>query len=309
VPVRAGSWEEEGKDFSDLQATYAQASAEEITRQMRQLPTLAESERSKALVYLKGRYDSEILAVDQKVDGLLRALAAHEYDDANTIVVILADHGEEFLDHGGMLHSHTLRDELLRIPLILRGPGIPAGARIPDQVSLLDVTVTLLERAGVDTSGLVGQSLEPLFHSDLLTTSDEQRTASHGANHRLSLATLGTRYIAVRSDAEKLIVAYEPYDLAPLSWLPWKSLGEMTQVAIHRRSRPDVGYWNLEEDPGEKTNRLLQSKARARILYDALMETRRREPVRHVENTGSEKSAFGLLPEDRERLRKLGYVE
>jgi hypothetical protein len=91
--------------------------------------------------------------------------------------------------------------------------------------------------------------------------------------------------------------------------LPRKSLGEMTQVAIHRRSRPDVGYWNLEEDPGETTNRLLQSKARARILYEALMETRRREPVRHVENTGSEKSASGLLPEERERLRKLGYVE
>lgn len=67
-------------------------------------------------------YDAEVAFVDAQVGRLLDGLraAGHERD---TLVVLTADHGEEFLDHGGVEHGHTLHEELLHVPLILSWPG------------------------------------------------------------------------------------------------------------------------------------------------------------------------------------------
>ena len=46
-----------------------------------------------------------------------------------TLVVVTSDHGEEFMEHGGVLHGRTHYEELMRVPLILRGPGVPQGVR------------------------------------------------------------------------------------------------------------------------------------------------------------------------------------
>ena len=63
---------------------------------------------------------------------------------ADTLLVITSDHGEEFLEHGGVLHGRTHYQEVLHIPMILRGPSIPAGERIRTPVSLVDLVPTLL---------------------------------------------------------------------------------------------------------------------------------------------------------------------
>jgi arylsulfatase A-like enzyme len=72
-------------------------------------------------------------------------------DDA--ILVILSDHGEDLWDHSEIRspgHGHSLYEELIRIPLVVRAPGIvPAGARIGTPVSLLDIAPTLLALAGL----------------------------------------------------------------------------------------------------------------------------------------------------------------
>jgi arylsulfatase A-like enzyme len=67
----------------------------------------------------------------------------------DTLVVITSDHGEEFLEHGGVLHGGTQFDEVLRVPLILRGPGIPADTRLAEPVSVVDVLPTVLARLGL----------------------------------------------------------------------------------------------------------------------------------------------------------------
>ena len=73
--------------------------------------------------------------------------------------MILSDHGEEFHEHGYYQHGGALFEETLRIPLILIGPGIPAG-RITSQVSLIDVLPTVLDYVGEDPPpGLDGVSL------------------------------------------------------------------------------------------------------------------------------------------------------
>lgn len=63
--------------------------------------------------------------------------------DRNTLVVFTSDHGEELFDHGCLAHGHTLHRELVRIPLIVAGPGVPAGVRVKQPVSNRHLAPTL----------------------------------------------------------------------------------------------------------------------------------------------------------------------
>jgi choline-sulfatase len=99
--------------------------------------------------YLRDLYDGEVSYHDHYL-GLfierLKKLGA--YDD--TLFVITADHGEEFDEHGSWGHGHSVYQELLWIPYIVRLPGvIPAGKRIPQAVSTLSIFPTVLEAAGL----------------------------------------------------------------------------------------------------------------------------------------------------------------
>ncbi len=92
-------------------------------------------------------YDGGILYTDDQLTHLFRLF--RELDLArDTLVVFFSDHGEEFWDHTSVIHSHALYRELLHIPLIISGPGIPA-TRVGEIVSLLDLSPTLLEWLGV----------------------------------------------------------------------------------------------------------------------------------------------------------------
>lgn len=86
------------------------------------------------------RYDSEIAYVDAAVGRLLAYVRAQR---PNTVVVLAADHGEEFDEHGGRYHGSTLYEEQLHIPLLVAVPGVEP-ATIANQVQLVDVTPTLL---------------------------------------------------------------------------------------------------------------------------------------------------------------------
>jgi len=114
--------------------------------------------------YLKSIYDEEILAMDELIGRILDKL--QQLDLAkNTMVIFASDHGEEFWEHGGFEHGHTLYHELLKVPLIIKLPGIlPAGKIVGNQVSLLDVMPTVLELLGIKyDASLAGKSLLPLI--------------------------------------------------------------------------------------------------------------------------------------------------
>ena len=68
------------------------------------------------------------------------------WDD--TMIVITADHGEEFQEHGGWWHGTTLYEEQIRVPLIVRAPGL-APRRVSAPVQTIDIAPTLLSMAGV----------------------------------------------------------------------------------------------------------------------------------------------------------------
>lgn len=88
-------------------------------------------------------YDGEVRFTDLHVGRVLARLQELGLAE-NTLVIFFSDHGEEFLDHGGLRHGHALWRELLRIPLIIRAPGI-APRRVPDLVRTVDVLPTVLD--------------------------------------------------------------------------------------------------------------------------------------------------------------------
>jgi arylsulfatase A-like enzyme len=92
------------------------------------------------------RYDSEIRHVDAQLERLIREFEARV--SRQVIVVISADHGEEFHEHGGVYHGSSLYDEQVRIPLIVRAPGL-SPRRVAAPVASIDIAPTLLEWVGL----------------------------------------------------------------------------------------------------------------------------------------------------------------
>ncbi len=126
------------------------------------LPTLREArlKDEEDRQYVRDRYDNNVRYVTDQVQRLVARL------DDNDIVLLYSDHGEEFWDHGGLEHGHSTYDELLRVPVVLRAPGVTPG-RIQTPVSLLDLTPTILDLVGLDAGQpLDGTSLVPLANGD-----------------------------------------------------------------------------------------------------------------------------------------------
>lgn len=96
---------------------------------------------------LATQYRGAVAYADDELGRLLQALAA-KLDLDRTILVATSDHGEAFFEHRLVGHRHWPHEELIRVPLIIRGPGIPAGARQSDPASLEDVTPTLMAATG-----------------------------------------------------------------------------------------------------------------------------------------------------------------
>lgn len=110
----------------------------------------------------KQRYVREIVAVDRELRRLLRHLDTSGLAE-RTLLVVSADHGEAFGEHGVNNHATIVYEEVARIPLLVRGPGVVAR-RIDEPVTLLDITPTLLDVFGLPTPGpFMGQSLAPLL--------------------------------------------------------------------------------------------------------------------------------------------------
>jgi hypothetical protein len=98
---------------------------------------------------LERLYDAEVAEVDAAVGALAAALEGGGRWE-RTLVCLTADHGEEFWDHGGYEHGHTLHAELLNVPWIVVGAGVTEGALDLSVASHVDIVPTLLERMELD---------------------------------------------------------------------------------------------------------------------------------------------------------------
>ncbi|MEZ4335929.1 MAG: sulfatase [Sandaracinaceae bacterium] len=110
---------------------------------------------------LEALHDGEISYHDHHFGEFLARLERLGVSD-DTLIIVTADHGEEFQEHGSYGHGHSIFQELIGVPLMVRMPGGPAGRRVSHTVSTMNVAQTALDFAGVE--GLAraeGRSLVP----------------------------------------------------------------------------------------------------------------------------------------------------
>ncbi len=160
-------------------------------------------------------YEGEVRYVDAEIDRLLARL--DELGRAqDTIVVVASDHGEALGEHGlWFAHDYTLYDELLHVALMMRGPGVPVGAR-DDLVSLLDVAPTVCRLARLPCGA---DDEAPFDGRDLFAAARGGRTLFAAATPmrgrgtaypRLEVPGIEGRWTMAEDDAHKFVHAPTP---------------------------------------------------------------------------------------------------
>jgi arylsulfatase A-like enzyme len=228
------------------------------------LSTIAGDLDDERLNYLRALYDSEIRAVDE----YLREVFDSVPRARDALVVFVADHGEEFLEHGGVLHGKTLFEEAIRVPLIVRFPdGRLAGTVHEGPVSIVDILPTIAESAGIPLPpGLAGASL----------------FGPHGLRD---------------PGGSRPVVAELVRGAGIRAWIGkrWKYVAEAGNPAIG-------SLYDLERDPGEIHDLAGQEAERAGRLGRELADFARR----NTRSASPEQTE--MTPEQAEALRTLGYI-
>ncbi len=113
--------------------------------------------------YIKSLYIAEVESVDERIGYIIKALKHRGLLD-NTIIVFTSDHGELFGEHGLLGHGQIHCEELLHVPLIFAGPGIPKSKREKNVISNLDLMPTLKDLLGIEyDNDMMGKSYSALF--------------------------------------------------------------------------------------------------------------------------------------------------
>ncbi len=239
------------------------------------------------LAHFQALYDAEIAATDRALAGFVDWLEQHALL-ARTHLIITADHGEEFLEHGGTGHSRKIYEETTRVPLLWLGPGVPRGRRIGELAGLIDVLPTLvdlLELPAPSGAGFQGRSLRPLWEAN-----------PHPPwRHALFLEGIGDRG-KVRRLTRALVTGTH------------KVLGR--DCPIGERHCRTLEVLDLTADPAEQHHRRLPSDPSRWSAADrALVEMFRQEMTRALRQGPPEVVPAAELPAaDRARLEALGYL-
>jgi len=114
------------------------------------------------LEHVLGLYAAEIRFTDAILAEILADLEERGLL-ANTLVIVTADHGEEFFEHGGKGHNKTLFDEVLKVPLIVAWPGQLEPRVVAEQVQIIDLFPTITGAVGLERPLVQGRDLGPLL--------------------------------------------------------------------------------------------------------------------------------------------------
>lgn len=163
---------------------------------------------------LISQYDASIAYTDALVERILKAMEERDLLE-NTLVIVTADHGEEFYEHGNWQHGRQMYDEVIRVPLVFHFPSRLRPERRADPAMLVDVFPTVTAFAGVDAGA--GALLDG---HDLFADSDGERPVFsecyrfEGAEYMARMVLLdGRKMIQTRDDAFGA-ERFELYDLA-----------------------------------------------------------------------------------------------
>jgi arylsulfatase A-like enzyme len=234
-------------------------------------------------------YDGAILYTDDNLGRVLQTVEQLGLT-GSTLVAVTGDHGEAFGEHGlSFTHDFTLYDEVLRVPLVVRGPGVRAKNAIEQQVRLMDIAPTLLELAGVEGfSAIEARSLGPLLRGGTLPYVEAFAESAPARpqfpeQDRIYLSGIRGKWRMVRNDRWKLI-------------------------QIPREGGDVYELYNLIDDPGETQNLYPELAGEAAKLEPFLEAWLENDPLRESESSG-ETGEEELDPAALEQLKALGYVQ
>jgi arylsulfatase A-like enzyme len=217
---------------------------------------------------LIAQYDGDVAYGDREFGRFIRELKARGlYERA--LIVFLADHGEEFLDHGKWLHGRSVFDELIRIPLIVKFPGRrDAGRRIAQQVQEVDVLPTVLHELGL-----------PVPAPPVIAGHPLQAVVKGGAPEPPAVAEISHRgFVAhgMRTRRDKYVQRFSPEE--------------------------DELYFDLTRDRKEEVNRLGEARERVSLLKAGVEAAMVTDPFRrHLRLLGG--GEYFL------RLRTSGWID
>jgi arylsulfatase A-like enzyme len=231
----------------------------------------------------KDLYDAEIAFVDREIGRFLGELeAAGLYDES--LIILTADHGEAFWEHGHWQHTDTLFDEIIRVPMIVKWPGSSMRGRCGAQVNLVDLFPTFVESAGIDYTHGRGENLKARFE-DCAQVSSHRNVISEntwrspeGSTMKISLRSPQYKYIATLAVPE---------------------VGNPGSAEIEGEE-----LYHLVEDPDERLDVSGDSEGIIRVFRDELLT--------YIQLAARERTvpANSVTLDDatKEQLRSLGYV-
>jgi len=223
----------------------------------------------KELERWKSFYQEEIAYVDREIGFFLDELEHIGISSDNTFLILTADHGEQFMEHGEWGHGR-LYDEVLRVPVIVNGPGIIRNTVIENQVSLLDLAPTIVDLFNIPkVQTFLGTSLVPMMKDG--GAKSNKYVISETLTQNFSCRTEDWKYITDRKDRREL--------------------------------------YNLQVDPNEKTNLASRETKKVKELNaivskHILMEEKAKQSIPE-EHAVLHKKEMEVI---KERLKQLGYL-
>ncbi len=226
----------------------------------------------KDLEYIMALYDGGIAYSDHHVNRLFKRLKELDLFD-NSMIVITADHGEEFKEHGCMLHEQ-LYDEVMHVPFMVKLPGKTEHARIRTPVGVIDIMPTILDFVGIPYEKLQGKSALPFI-----------RGPEKGI--RFVYSTLA----GVKPNISNTDISLRNLDFSFFTYDKFKK----------------SELYDIKADPGEKFNIADEKKKEKKSLLKKAMkyyqdQRKLKELFKHKRNRSA------LTKEERERLKSLGYL-
>lgn len=225
--------------------------------------------------YLEALYDGEVAYNDHHFGRMMEALKTRGlYDD--TLIVVLADHGEEFWDHGSVGHGHSTYDELMHTSLLVRCPGsVTRGTRKAEVVSTAGLVATMTDALGVaPLEGVEGTSWAPLLNG------------SAPVRPRIGVSDFMYRKKSIR--------------VGPYHWLINGQSGKLFNVLTDRAETHNLAHSHPIAWAFARTN--------FGLFYGASDKTRWWMDETHDEARTIEAEEADIDPELQQQLEAMGYV-
>jgi arylsulfatase A-like enzyme len=221
--------------------------------------------------HLSDKYDGSVRAIDDEMGGFIAFLDGRKVLE-DTALVILSDHGEEFMEHGSIGHEGRLHIEVLRVPLLVTAPGLTAR-KVQAGVGLVDVMPTVLDLLKVERPATQGRSLMPLMTGGEKELDARPLFSEHGEGPKIMSVVDGRYHLLAHS-------------------------GD-----VEHSGAGGSELYDLVEDPAESKNLSDTHQAEVRRLLKLLDS--------HFSRIRRARAEYAREPtaEELEKLRSLGYVD